>query len=151
YELLTGTVPFDGGESPLAVLLRHIQEPVPDPRMLRPEIDPELAAWVLALVAKEPERRPAGAKAAWEALEPIVLRLAGPLWRREAGLPAGEPTGATTVSPAPFATPTHRAPTPPQVAATRVRPAPPPAPRRRRVAPWLVAAGAALAAAALAV
>ena len=161
YELSTGTVPFSGGEVPLAVLLRQIQEPVPDPRAQRPELDPELVAWVLALVEKEPERRPAGASAAWEALEPIVLRLAGPLWRREAGLPAAGTAGTTTVTPAPFATPTyetHRTPPPPEprpaptVTATRVRPTPPPepaAPRRRR-APWLVAAVAAVAAAATA-
>src|SRR5262249_12387280 len=109
YELLSGRVPFGDGENPLAVLLRHIQEPVP---ALSPDLDPELAAWVMALVEKEPERRPAGASAAWEALEPIVLRLAGPLWRREAGLPVAGTPGTTSVSPAPFATPTYKTPTP---------------------------------------
>src|SRR4051812_46642680 len=136
YELLTGAVPFSDRDTPLAVLLRHIQEAVPDPRALRPDLDPELVAWVLALLEKPAERRPSGANAAWEALEPIVLRLAGPLWRREAGLPATAAgvKGTTAVSPAPFATPTasayetYRTPPPP------ASPTPPPRPPRPTVA-----------------
>src|SRR4051812_3186215 len=165
YELLTGAVPFSDRDTPLAVLLRHIQEAVPDPRALRPELDPELVAWVLALLEKPAERGPSGANAAWEALEPVVLRLAGPLWRREAGLPATAAgvKGTTAVSPAAFATPTasayetYRAPPPPASPTPPPRPPRPtvamPAPRapRRRPRVAVLAAAAALVAAAAAV
>jgi serine/threonine protein kinase len=91
YELLVGRVPFPEDGSQVSVLLKHVQEPPPPPRSLRPELDPELAGWVLWLLAKSPSERPANAEAAWVALEDIVLRLLGPRWREEAPLVAASP------------------------------------------------------------
>src|SRR4051812_36608387 len=104
YELLTGGVPFGNAETPMAaILIQHISQPVPDPLTRRPDLDPELAAWTLRMLAKEPAGRPAGAAQAWDELEPIVLRLLGPMWRREAPLPV--PARRSSVPPAPFETP----------------------------------------------
>ncbi len=56
YYLLTGRVPFPGGEA-LKKLLRHqTQEPEPF-ELLRPEVHPAVAAIVRKLMAKKPEDR----------------------------------------------------------------------------------------------
>jgi len=56
WELLTGTVPFDG-DSFVGVALRHVQEPVPSLRERRPDVQPRLAAAVERALAKDPARR----------------------------------------------------------------------------------------------
>jgi serine/threonine-protein kinase len=86
YELLVGQVPFPETGSQVSVLLKHVQELPPPPRALRPELDPELAGWLLWMLAKSPAERPANAEAAWLALEDIVLRILGARWREEAPL-----------------------------------------------------------------
>ena len=54
YQMLTGSVPF-GGESPVAVALKHVSDPVPQ---LDPEhASPALAAIVARLLLKDPKRR----------------------------------------------------------------------------------------------
>src|SRR2546421_10499360 len=53
YELLTGRVPFPG-ENFVAVAMRHINEPPPSVRELRPEVSPRLDAAVRRAMAKEP-------------------------------------------------------------------------------------------------
>ncbi len=95
YELLVGQVPFPTAGSAVSVLVKHVNEPPPPPRSLRPDLDPELAGWVLWLLAKSPTERPANAEAAWFALEDIGIRLLGPEWRDEAALPAAPPTPET--------------------------------------------------------
>jgi serine/threonine-protein kinase len=56
YECLTGELPYHG-ETPLAVALQHIREPMPDPRRLAPNVPPHVAAAVLRATEKDPERR----------------------------------------------------------------------------------------------
>jgi hypothetical protein len=87
----------------MAVLFRHVSEPVPPLAGAVPGVDPRLAAWVERMLAKDPAERPAAAQAAWEDLEEIVVALLGPLWRRDARLVA--PEGASELrplTPAPF-------------------------------------------------
>lgn len=68
WECLTGQLPFPG-ESFVAVAMRHVSDPLPDPRRLRPEISPHVAACAMRAAAKEPERRFSTAAAFAEALE----------------------------------------------------------------------------------
>src|SRR6204780_2310083 len=56
YELLTGTVPFEG-DSVVAIALRHLSEPPRPPSSLVPTISPALDAIVLRALAKDPEQR----------------------------------------------------------------------------------------------
>jgi hypothetical protein len=84
YELLTGRVPFDQPEAPMAIMLRHLNEDVPPLLELRPELDPELAQWVERLLAKRPEDRPPDAAEAWDELEELVIGSEGARWRRRA-------------------------------------------------------------------
>lgn len=60
YELLTGWPPFTGN-SPFAIMQRHVGEPPEPPSTLRPEISPGLDAVVLKALAKGPDNRYASA------------------------------------------------------------------------------------------
>lgn len=56
YEMLTGRVPF-GGDSPVSVAVKHLQEPFPDPRATNPDVPATIANAVRKAVDKDPERR----------------------------------------------------------------------------------------------
>ena len=86
YEMLSGTVPFHGSDIAMAIMLQHINEPVPSLRAAWPDLDPQLCAWVERMLAKAPEDRPASASDAWDDLDEIVIAFAGPRWRRESRL-----------------------------------------------------------------
>ena len=57
FELLTGTVPFEG-ESFVAVALQHINEPAPSVLERRPDTPPRLARLVDAMLQKDHDARP---------------------------------------------------------------------------------------------
>jgi tRNA A-37 threonylcarbamoyl transferase component Bud32 len=86
WQMLAGKLPFEEADNPMAVLYRHVHEPVPPVRSAAPEVDPRLAGWVERMLAKAPEDRFPTADAAWEALEDVLLELLGARWRREARL-----------------------------------------------------------------
>src|ERR671922_2358962 len=56
YELLTGSVPFPG-ETFMAVAMRHLRDPVPSARALRPDIPERVDAIVARALAKRPGDR----------------------------------------------------------------------------------------------
>jgi serine/threonine-protein kinase len=57
YFALTGHPPFEG-QDPVAVMTRHVTDPVPDPRAIRPEIGEDVAHLVQLLLQKKREERP---------------------------------------------------------------------------------------------
>ena len=74
YELLTGTVPFEG-DSVVAIALRHLSEPPRPPSSFVPTISPSLDAIVMRALEKSPERRFADADEFLTALEQERERL----------------------------------------------------------------------------
>jgi hypothetical protein len=56
YEMVTGKVPFDA-DTPLAVIHKHINEPLPAPRTLREDIPGALENVILKALAKEADER----------------------------------------------------------------------------------------------
>jgi serine/threonine protein kinase len=90
YEMLAGRLPFDGVDTPVAILMRHVNDPVPPPCQVKPDLDPQLCAWIERLLEKDPLRRPRRAKEAWHELEEIVIRVLGPRWRYDAPVMAAE-------------------------------------------------------------
>ena len=104
FELYTGRVPFSDSEAPMAILLRHVNEPIPPISTIDPSIDEGLSAWVERLVVKEPKERTQNATEAWDDLEEIIIGLQGPRWRRAARLVDRAPQADTPkpLTPAPF-------------------------------------------------
>jgi serine/threonine protein kinase len=104
YEQLVGQLPFKGSSTPVAVLLRHVNESIPPVIDSRPDLDRSLSEWVGRLLVKEPARRTSSAIQAWEELEEILIELLGARWRRDARLP--EPgslaSSSRPLTPAPF-------------------------------------------------
>jgi serine/threonine protein kinase len=67
YELWTGTVPFNADN--LDTLLRlHIEAPIPDVRVMRPDVPAPIASLITELMAKQPGQRP-------QTTEDVVWRL----------------------------------------------------------------------------
>ena len=56
YEMLSGEAPF-GGDTHVAVAMKHVREPMPDIRAQRPELSAALAAVVERSTAKERDHR----------------------------------------------------------------------------------------------
>ena len=104
WELLAGQVPFEETDTPVAVLYRHVHEPVPSVRTVAPDVDEGIAGWLDRLLAKRPEDRFQSADAAWIELEDVVLELSGPRWRREARLVVDDaaPAPGRSLTPAEF-------------------------------------------------
>jgi serine/threonine-protein kinase len=56
FEMLTGRQPFVG-DTPMQTIMRHISDPVPDARTLRPELSAEVADVLVKAMAKTPDQR----------------------------------------------------------------------------------------------
>jgi serine/threonine protein kinase len=56
YEMLTGRVPFDA-DTPLAILMKHVNDPLPLPHSLDPSIPEPLERVVLKALSKNPDDR----------------------------------------------------------------------------------------------
>ena len=97
YEMVTGSVPFTA-ETPLAVLFKHISDPLPPPSLVKPDIPPVIEQVLLKALAKDPRDRFATAAefvAAWErALQSRETVQRAPDARTVP--PAGTTTGAQT-------------------------------------------------------
>jgi eukaryotic-like serine/threonine-protein kinase len=68
FELLTGEVPYSG-DSLMALALRHVKDPVPSVRAVRPEVPEPVDAVVARMLAKRQEDRFGSMEEAAEALE----------------------------------------------------------------------------------
>ena len=56
YEMVTGRVPFLA-DTPLAVLFKHISDPLPLPSLVKPDIPPSIEKVILKALAKDPKDR----------------------------------------------------------------------------------------------
>lgn len=71
YEMATGRVPFEA-ETPFAVVLKHIADPLPLPSTINPGVPPEVERVILKAMAKEPDGRFDTAGALADALRKAV-------------------------------------------------------------------------------
>ncbi len=71
YRLLTGHLPFESG-SGLDVLVSHVKEPPPPPRLHNEEIPPALEGVILQALEKDKDRRFSSAEHMRQALEDVV-------------------------------------------------------------------------------
>jgi len=56
YEMVTGRVPYDA-ETPFAVVMMHLTEPLPLPRSIRPDLPEAVERVILKAMAKDPAER----------------------------------------------------------------------------------------------
>src|SRR5215210_5316389 len=129
YEALTGELPYTA-DNPIAVSMKHVNEPLQPPIELNPRMPRGMNALVTKLLAKDPENRYADAE-----------ELADDLWRVNRGLEpvsagVGRKQGPSTQ---------RTAVASPNVTSEIPKPRPGPVPyRRRRGLPWLLIALAAI-------
>ena len=71
YELFTSVLPFEG-DTPLAVVLKHVQEKPPSPQAKNPRIDPKIAAIILRCMQKDPADRFQSVNQLYEALTKVT-------------------------------------------------------------------------------
>jgi serine/threonine protein kinase len=79
YEMLTGYTPFDA-DTPLAILMKHLNDPLPLPSKIDPALPAVLEPIVLKALAKDPEDRYQSAAEMIAALQQAI----------ESGLPTGK-------------------------------------------------------------
>jgi eukaryotic-like serine/threonine-protein kinase len=134
YELLTGTVPFNGS-TPLEIAMKHLSEVPRPPSRRRPDVPPDLDRVVLRALAKNPDER-------YQSAPEMDQDLA----RIDQGLPVSDETAdaatavlagsgteaATAIRTAPVVPP--RSPYGPSTYYDYVPPV-----RRRPIWPWLLA------------
>ena len=122
YEMLTGRVPFDG-DKPVAIAMRQINEPPIAPRLLVPQIPPQLDEIVMKALEKRPGNRYRTAEEFTRALMEIRPTLPAPAEDATQVLAAVDTPAPTRII-APTTQPTR--------SATGRSPVPPPPPKRRR-------------------
>lgn len=120
YEMVTGQLPFDA-ETPFAVVMKHISEPLPLPRRLRPDLPEAVERVILKALAKEPADR-------YQSMRDLVMAFDQAV--------QGVPTGARAAAQPPVAGPRPAVVEEGEVEPTAVAPQPAPLPGWRR---WLAA------------
>jgi serine/threonine-protein kinase len=139
YELLTGSVPFEG-ESAVTIALKQVSVQPTPPSQLNPQVSPALDAVVMRALAKDPAQRFAGADELIAALQQARAGIA----------PAPGGWGPDPAQAGNGAPPTAALPMPLPSAGSDGKPADPAAAeaaaaKRRRRARWIAAGVAALA------
>jgi hypothetical protein len=74
--MVTGRVPFEA-DTPLAVILKHLQEPLPLPRQFNPSLPEDVERILLKALSKKPENRYQSAHEMAEALNASLAQSAG--------------------------------------------------------------------------
>ncbi|HKS70849.1 MAG TPA: protein kinase, partial [Ktedonobacterales bacterium] len=101
YEMLTGRTPFDG-DTPVAVAMRHIQDPPDPPSLLNPRIPPGLERVILKCLEKDPRARYRDGDALAYALENFA-RASGGRRGTASAAPAGRASQFAPIGPGSFA------------------------------------------------
>ncbi len=122
FEMLSGKTPFTD-ESPLGLMLEVVKAEIPDIRALNAEVDPQTAAILTRMVAKEPQDRFQSCHDLAAALEAHPLVAKGGTVKLAVSKPAAN--DATMIgAPTPASAPQQRVPTPPPMVGRAATPAP---------------------------
>lgn len=71
YEMITGELPFDG-DSAISIALKHLQEPVEDPRKYNPDLSDEFTNIILKALEKDPAERFSSSRAMMQEVKQVV-------------------------------------------------------------------------------
>jgi len=75
YEVFTGSLPFEG-DSPLAVVLKHVNDLPPLPQSKNPRIEPKIAVIIMRCMEKEPAARFQSVSDLYESLAKVTAQAA---------------------------------------------------------------------------
>ncbi|MCP4423226.1 MAG: protein kinase, partial [Chloroflexi bacterium] len=130
FQMSTGQLPFNA-DTPVAVVMKHVSEPVPLPVTFNPDVPQALQTVILKALAKEPEHRFQGVGEMAAALRRIDL----------SGMPATDVVPAQPPPPPPTVPPTAVTPQPPPRDDTPIAATIPTQPqqRKKRRWPWVLA------------
>lgn len=78
FQMITGRLPFEA-ETPVATILKHVNEPIPSVRGLNPDASPEVEAMIVRAMAKEPDDRFQSAEEMLETIDSILGETRSPL------------------------------------------------------------------------
>ena len=131
FQMLTGREPFEAG-TPVAVLLKHINEPMPLARDLRPDVPAAVDAVIQKATAKTPDARYQTATAMSDAFHAALHNLPLEQVRDEPPVDLNAPTLTDLPPTSPDAA------TPPAIESALPTPMPVAAPARKRGLPPLV-------------
>jgi serine/threonine protein kinase/sugar lactone lactonase YvrE len=137
YELVTGRVPFEA-ETPLAVLLKHVNDPLPLPRQIKPDLPAAVERVILKAMAKAPEDRFQSAQEMVDALTAAVAAKPTEIIPPPVPAGAGEETTFVRSTSPPSPPPADTAPPP---TADTSMPTPEAVTPARRRNPWLLLVG----------
>ena len=139
YQMATGQVPFDA-ETPLAVVIKHMNDPLPLPSKIRPDISRPLETVILKALAKTPEDRFATAADMVQAVRTAIPESAVEAVEREvATVPHKELAAVEGEAKERIAE--SRIEQPPEFSGERAALKPS---RLRRLGPWVIAGGLAM-------
>jgi hypothetical protein len=97
FEMLVGRTPFYDSDTPMSIVLRHVNEAIPAVSDLRPDVDPAVSDWVGRLLVKDPSQRTQSAADAWDEFEDLAIGILGARWRDGSAL-VGMPPAADTAA-----------------------------------------------------
>jgi len=97
YEMATGRQPFDA-ETPIAIVFKHIQDPLPPPRDLNPNLPEAVEAVILKALAKDPADRYQTAREMVEALQAAIPDTLPNIAKVTQPAPPSAPTAPTVQS-----------------------------------------------------
>jgi serine/threonine protein kinase len=101
YQLATGKVPY-AGETPIAILLKHVNEPMPHPRSVNPSVPVPIEKVILKSTAKNPDDRFASVAELNQAFQASLAHVMSPEVNPEPVIvlaAAAEPDGAPPAAP----------------------------------------------------
>ncbi|MCP3939486.1 MAG: protein kinase [Actinomycetia bacterium] len=116
YESLSGVLPFPDTEEPMAVLLKHVNEPPPDLKTVAPQVPAEIAEVVMRCLEKDPKHRFRSGGALGEAIAQAANAAFGIRWLNHTGIgfrawgPIAETLARPTQGPPQMRTPTTSKP-----------------------------------------
>ena len=137
YQLTTGQLPFDA-DTPLAIMLKHVNDPLPPPRSINPNLPEGIERVILKSLAKKPGER-------YQSVDEMLADLERAGSASRPAMPAAAPVSASAPTavaepPLPAALPPTIVVSPPQAAPPTVvanppAAAPPPARGLKKITP----------------
>jgi tetratricopeptide (TPR) repeat protein/predicted Ser/Thr protein kinase len=73
FHMLTGERPFQGS-TPVAIVAKHLHEPMPNVRALRADLPPEIERLIVWMTAKDPSARPGSHRELLATLDSLITR-----------------------------------------------------------------------------